>query len=70
MKVTETVHLRWFVGLLYGLESPLPLDWYLLVEGWDMDCRCWPNKLPAGALFTSKSLTELCSIIFNLASIA
>lgn len=70
LKVTEMDHLRWFVGRLYGLESHLPLDWYLLVEGWDTDCRWWPNKLPAGALFTSKSLTELCSIIFNFASIA
>ena len=70
LKVTETDHLRWFVGLLYGLESHLPLDRNLLVEGWHMDCRCWLNKLPAGALFTSKSLTELCSIIFNFASIA
>jgi len=70
LKVTEMDHLRWFVGLLYGLESHLPLDRYLLIEGWDTDGRWWPNKLPAGALFTSKSLTELCSIIFNFASIA
>jgi len=32
-------HLRWFVGLLYGLESHLPLDRYLLIEGWDTDGR-------------------------------
>jgi hypothetical protein len=59
-------HLRRFSGFLYGLEPYLPLDWYLVVVAWVTGT----NKLPAGALFTSKSLTELCSIIFNFASIA